>query len=268
MKRLHIFFFLLVLLLETTMAYADLVASARDNNPERYNYALEQGAKFIPTPDGKAFFILWKPEEQRSLSACPPFIVTLHGHSSWATDEFYLWHKSAQKHGYGIIALQWWLGGGDSTMDYLSPQEIYRYIESALRHEGAERKKSILHGFSRGSANSYAVAALDNQPGNQFFRLIVSNAGGFMKDFPPNADIISGVFGKSPFSGLYWAMYCGTSDENPSRDGCIAMEQAKTAVESFGGKVLILIKEPNADHGGFHRNPQNIEKVFGLFGNK
>lgn len=86
-----------------------------------------------------------------------------------------------------------------------------------------------------------------------------------MLDYPPNQDMVRGWFGPSPFQGLRWAMYCGMGDENPERDGCPAMEKARGWVESYGTRVELLIRDPTGGHGGFHRNPQHLERVLSLF---
>ncbi|MCI0560641.1 MAG: hypothetical protein MN733_19315, partial [Nitrososphaera sp.] len=76
-----------------------------------------------------------------------------------------------------------------------------------------------MHGFSRGCANSYALVALDRSSGSSFFKLIMSNSGGVMLDYPPDQDMVRGRFGASPFQGLRWAMHGGMGYENPEREG-------------------------------------------------
>lgn len=131
---------------------AQLLEQARLANPVRFKYAMDQGCKVGTTRDGGAFWLLWTPPAGTG-HAAPPIIATLHGHGSFATDEFLLWHKHAAARGLGILALQWWKGQGERFQDYLAPHEIYRAFDDVLRELGVPSGGALLHGFSRGSAN-------------------------------------------------------------------------------------------------------------------
>src|SRR3989338_3418927 len=100
-----------------------LLDQAKRETSERFDYAVNNGARIGLTKDGKSFFVLWTPPGTGPDNP-PPMIATIHGHASWAFDEFFLWHRFAQEHGYGIFALQWWLGEGERFQDYLAPREI------------------------------------------------------------------------------------------------------------------------------------------------
>jgi len=228
---------------------------------DRYKFAVQQGAKFITTPDGKSFYVLWYPQGTTE-SSRPPMIVTLHGHGSWAFDEFYLWQPYAAKRGYGIIALQWWFGGGETTSDYYQPQEIYGIFDTALREQKIKAGTVLFHGFSRGSANSYGVTALDRDSKNNYFALTISNAGKAATDFPINGEIARGKFGAKPFTSTHWVMVCGMKDPNP---GCPGMDEARKWVTQYGGSVDLFIQDPNGDHGAFHRNPNNVNAALDVF---
>ncbi len=244
-----------------------LVLQAKAANPERYEFAVQHGANILATPDRRSFYLLWFPEENPAQMSLP-ILVTLHGHASWAFDEFYLWHPYAKKRGFGILALQWWFGTGDGAQDYYSPQAMYPVIEKILWQNGMSPGVALLHGFSRGAANAYALAALDHKSGNDFFGLVIANAGGAASDFPPNAEISAGRFGPQPFSGTQWVLYCGLQDENPERDGCPAMRRTRGWIEQFGGTVALLIEDPGQGHGGFHHNPSAVDKALDLFQKK
>lgn len=238
-----------------------LLEKAKTADAQRYQYALKSGAQILPTPDGRSFYVLWKPK-----SAGPvPMIVTLHGHGSWAFDEFFLWHRFALERGFGILALQWWFGEGERFQDYLTPHEMYRTIDQVLKKEGVGPNRSLLHGFSRGSANSYAVAAFDRNMHNNYFAVFVANAGKASTDFPPNADIQNGKFGATPLKGTRWITYAGAKDPHPERSGIAGMREAKLWIEKYGGQVVLAIEDPTGDHGGFHRNPNNVTQALDEF---
>lgn len=241
-----------------------LLEQARTQCPERAQYAREQHARVELTADKKSFYVLWFPEETDPENP-PPMIVTIHGHASWAFDEFYLWHQAARERGYGILAIQWWLGEGEEFTDYLSPQEIYRVIDNVLSRERVKRGTVLFHGFSRGSANSYGVAALDRVTGTGYFALIVANAGKPGLDFPPNRDIVNGRYGDTPLRGTHWVTFAGGRDPHPDRDGIFGMREAADWIRKYGGVVDRVIEDTNADHGGFHRNPENMRAALDVF---
>ena len=241
-----------------------LLEQAGSQCAQHLNYAKENHARIELTSDKKSFYVLWFPEGVDHVNP-PPMIVTLHGHGSWAFDEFFLWHRAAKEHGYGILAIQWWLGKGEKYQDYLTPQEIYSVIEQVLTREQVKSGTVLFHGFSRGSANSYAVAALDRVTGKDYFALIVANAGKASLDFPPNRDIEQGSFGKMPLEGTHWVTFAGGRDPNPERSGIYGMREAAEWIRKYGGIVDLAIEDENAGHGGFHRNPANMRSALEIF---
>ena len=247
-----------------SVAAQTLLAQARAANPTRYQFALDQGARIAPTGDGKSFYVLWFPPYFQT-TPHRAMIATLHGHASWAFDEFYLWQPYAAQRGYAILALQWWFGGGEKITDYYLPQAMYPIFESVFRQHNIQAGNVLLHGFSRGSANIYAITALDRDTRQNFFGLTIANAGMASPDFPPNLEITSGKFGNAAFAGTHWVMYCGEHDPNPNRDGCPAMRQTRDWVTKFGGTLYLLIEDKNGDHGGFHRNPVNVTAALDVF---
>lgn len=240
---------------------AGLLAQAKSTTPLRVQYAADNGAVTTATSDNKSFYLWWQPSTSKPTAV----IVTIHGHASWAYDEFYILHSYAKSRGYAILALQWWFGGGEATADYYQPKEMYPLLAQVLRDQGMAPGSALFHGYSRGSANSYAMAALDTASGNRFFHTILSVAGGAISGYPPNTDIQNGVFGATPFSGVNWVMYCGMLDPNPDRDGCAAMRLARDWVIKYGANVKLLIEDAAGDHGGFSKTPANVDYALAQF---
>lgn len=238
--------------------------TAMEKDAQRYQFALDHGARFVTAPDARAFYIIWYPPGA-SAAEPPPMIATIHGHGSYAFDEFFLWQPYAQERGYGIIALQWWFGTGEKMEDYYLPHEVYEVFASAFTAEHIRPGTVLFHGFSRGSANSYGVTAIDNSLGQPYFALTISNAGKPGLDFPINGDIVNGKFGDQPFAGAHWVMVCGMHDPHPDRDGCDGMREARDWVIQYGATVDLLIEDPNGDHGAFHMNPDNVNAALDVF---
>ncbi len=66
-----------------------------------------------------------------------------------------------------------------------------------------ERWIVSLHG-TRGSANLYAVAAIDKGRGRKLFSLYVASSGGVALDYPPTRSILDGRMGPRPLAGTNW----------------------------------------------------------------
>ena len=115
-------------------AAQDLLDRGRAAAAARYQFAVDQGAQFVPTSDGRSFSILWYPPDA---PAAAPLIVTLHGSSSWAFDELFLWREQAARFGYGVLALQWWFSDGESNESYYAPAELRRELAAVLRRQGS-----------------------------------------------------------------------------------------------------------------------------------
>jgi hypothetical protein len=240
-----------------------LLERARAASPSRYQFALDQGARILPSSDGRSFSLLWYPAGAAGQNA--PLVATLHGTSGWAFDEFFLWREQAAGFGYGILALQWWFGEGEGGDAYYSPADLHRELRAVLRQQGNLEGTALLHGFSRGASNIYGVAALDSSSGDRFYGIVLANSGGASSDFPPNAAIARGEQGYNVFSGSYWSMFCGGADPNPDRDGCPAMRRTAEWVNLYGGVVDLFIEDARAGHGGFHQSTEHVRSVLDAF---
>lgn len=238
-----------------------LILKAQAAHPLEYQFSKEQTAEISVTPDGKSFYVFWKP---KNYSDKTPIVVSLHGHGSWTIRDFYIWQPYLEKYGYAFIGMQWWNGKTEQTKDYLRPEEIYRSIDQIFR-EKKIHAPALLHGFSRGSANAYAVAALDATTGNRYFDLFIANAGRANEGYPPNQAIQDGKMGLSPLAGTRWITVAGGKDTNPERDGIPGMRETQLWIKRYGGDVILAIEDPNGNHGVFHRNPKNVYQALDQF---
>ena len=84
---------------------------------------------YRPTSDGRSYALVWMANP-----AQPPvkWIVSLPGTGGYATRDLAVWYPHLQGRDVGLVVLQWWLGSGDATQDYYTPQDIYREIDRLL----------------------------------------------------------------------------------------------------------------------------------------
>ncbi|HOP86998.1 MAG TPA: hypothetical protein PKZ54_11105 [Syntrophorhabdaceae bacterium] len=222
--------------------------------------AIKLKPDILQTSEGRSFLVVWKNEPEPKL-----WIVSLHGSNGFATDDLAIWHPHLKGRNMGILCVQWWLGSGDDTASYYTPEQIYREIDNVLQRLGVKPGTAMLHGFSRGSANSYAVMALDAGRGRRFFNLAVASSGGVGLDYPTTRAILAGRYGKDALNGTRWVTSAGARDPNPDRDGIPGMRRTAAWLKEQGAIVLEAIEDPEEGHGALVRNPENARRVLDLF---
>jgi len=259
MKKLLLFVFISFGISSSTFSQLPAAAqalydSAYNQDPVIVDYALNNGAQIFATPDGNSFYLQWFPVSANPSTS--PLVVSLHGSHCNVFMEFKSWHTQAQLHGCGIIALQWYRYNENPPLDYFPDDTLYSYIDSALTNINYSAK-ALLHGFSRGSARSYAMIFNDIQSGKNYFCTTVSNSGGADLGYPLYADINNGVYGSAVFAGKHFNLYCGGLD---TIVGCTKMADTQTWLQTQGGSVDVFIQDPLADHNGFQIPSANQHK--------
>lgn len=214
-----------------------------------------------PASDGQSFIVVWK-----AAGTVPNhWIVSLHGSHGFATDDLAIWHPHIKNLDLGLVCVQWWIGTDDTNKSYYAPMQIYREIDNALQRLGVQPGTAMLHGFSRGSANSYAITALDAGRGKHYFSLSVASSGGVGLDYPPTHAILKGRFGEQPLRNTRWITVAGAHDSNPDRDGITGMKRTAAWLKEQGATVIETIEDPNEGHGALMRNVKNVRRVLDLF---
>ncbi len=211
----------------------------------------------VPGTDGRVTHAYWKPS-----GSVDRWIVSLHGTEGDARRDIAVWQKSLGGRPVGILAIQWWLGRGDA---YLVPLEIYREIDNTMHKLEIPAGRALLHGFSRGSANLYAVAAIDQGRGRKLFPLYVASSGGVALDYPPTRAIDENRFGYRPLTGSRWVTACGDRDPYPDRDGCPAMRRTANWLREQGAQVVLAIEDPQSGHGALQLDPRNTARLMEQF---
>jgi len=218
----------------------------------------------LPTSDGQSFIVLWKATEKEPTR----WIVSLHGTRGFATDDLAIWYPHLKNRAVGLVSVQWWIGPDDTLKSYYTPMQIYREIDIALQKRGVQPGMVMLHGFSRGSANSYAVAALDAGRGRRYFSLAAASSGGVGLDYPPTRAILAGAFGDRPLRSTRWITIAGAHDPNPDRDGIPGMKRTAAWLREQGATVIETIEDPDEGHGALQRNAKNARRVLDVFLNE
>lgn len=226
-----------------------LYDSAYAQDPILVDSALAQGVQIFATPDSNSFYIQWFPTGATPNTT--PLIVSLHGSDCNAFMEFRSWHQQALQHGCGIIALQWNRYNPNPPYDYFPDDTIYSYFDSALTNINYPSGKALLHGFSRGSARSYAIIFNDIQSGKNYFCTTISNAGKADLGYPLYDSINAGVYGLNVFAGKHWNLFCGPPEPPILGGACDDMSFTQSWLQSQGATVDIYIQDSLLGHDGF-----------------
>ncbi len=214
----------------------------------------------FPSTDGESFYTVWRAS---GTNAPKHWIVSIHGREGFATDDLAIWSQHLAGRDVGLVTVQWWLGGDNERNSYYTPEQVYREIDLALQKLGATPGTVMFHGFSRGSANSYAIVALDHGRGKKYFALNVASSGGVALDYPPTRAITSGAYGDHPLRGTRWVTAAGAKDSE--RDGIAAMRRTAAWLKEQGATVEFSIEDPNLGHGALVLNPKNVQRVLARF---
>ena len=214
----------------------------------------------VPSADGKTYFVYGAPAGQNNKSI-KRIIVSLPGHGTTADDGYKAWKQHIENGQYAVAEFNWWRGTGEKTTDYYEPAAVVAQARAFLQQQGYTAKDIvILHGFSRGSANTYAVIAQDRLIAGAVFDAVISNAGKYQSGFPLASPELTDQKMTEVFKNMPWVLACGGLDENPNRDGCPGMEETKTFLTAHQAQVLGTVTDPNEGHGAFHMSSLGLPK--------
>ncbi|MBK9478539.1 MAG: T9SS type A sorting domain-containing protein [Bacteroidetes bacterium] len=219
-------------------------------NPLNVSYAINNGVQVISTPDSSSFYLQWFPPG--AIPNSTPLIVTLHGSKGNAFNEFKSWHTSALSHNCGIIALQYnkYTNVFNYLIGYFHDDTIYNYLDAALMNIAYPSNKALLHGFSLGSARTYAVIYNDIQSGKNYFCTTISNAGKIDLTYPLY-NSINGI--QNVFIGKHWNLFCGPPEPPYTGGACDGLNFTQNWLISKGAIVDIYIQDSLLGHNGFQQ---------------
>jgi hypothetical protein len=255
MKYIGVTIILLMFSVRNTNAQLSPIAQAIydsciANTPANVTYALSNGAQIISTPDQNSFYLQWFPAG--AIPSQTPLVVTLHGSKGNAFNEFKSWHSAAQSHHCGVIAIQYnkYTNILDYANGYFHDDTIYSYIDSALTRIAYASQRALLHGFSLGSARTYAVIYNDMQSGKNYFCTTISNAGKIDLTYPLYAQLDTKT---NVFAGKHWNLFCGPPEPPIIGGACDGLDFTQTWLKSKGAIVDIYIQDSLLGHNGFQQ---------------
>lgn len=215
----------------------------------------------IATQDEKQYFFYGEPVGQNNANP-KKIIITLHGTGGTAEKDYEIWKPFVKETSYALASLNWWDGSGETVADYSTPDTIVSELHSFLQSQGYKPSDIVvLEGFSRGSANSYPIAALDQAGKSPYLDVVISSSGGAQPDYYlSTTGSINSHQQSNIFSHLSWILACGGKDKNTARDGCIGMKSARQFVADKGARVLGLLEDPNGGHGALTTSSLNLAK--------
>jgi predicted esterase len=229
---------------------ANAIATAvHVRDPVYYRYDVAHGAQLVRDRATASYWLAsTSPARPKAL------LVTVHGHNDSASRAYRLWQPYAAKHGLGLVSVEWQTQWGRNA-NFLDDRATYGMIARAVRAQGTPPGRVLLHGFSQGSHEAFALTALD-RAGPRLFAMTIAESGG--------DGVVGGVV--RAFAGTRWALYCAGHDPWPQLSGCPAMRRAKGLLTASGATVTRLLVDPPASHGGFLHNAHDVELTLGDYG--
>ena len=236
---------------------------------------LEQAGGTIESLPNGFFSLQWFPADWKSRKE-KRIIVTLHGSGGHAERMFHLWYRNRQAHDCAIIAPQYARGGeGQGSMRFEDSPAIYdqlRIIVQRLRQENKadDHTVLVLHGFSRGAARVFELAALDRAPdGMRAFSAFIADSGTTMAENHGQLSPMLRRLSSTAYDGARFWLYCATGDHGGRT--CQGMRRMQAFITSHGGQVDDLCVFESDRHGllitgGPRKRSTALDRLFSYIG--
>lgn len=183
-------------------------------------------------------------------------LVALHGTDGYPEAAWNDWFPTLEARDMAFIGVSYLEGGvyDDATV-------AWQRIRAALDSMGAPCGMNLtvhLTGFSRGSAQSFGVAALDRADRGPINGVLAVSGswrpGGMMIPELRAIDADS----KSMAGVRIWG-WCGTADDTQGFWMCDGMTMALAWVRNHGGTAAPLYSSTGLGHGGFSSDPAAVD---------
>lgn len=223
-------------------------------------YAAGGGVKAV---NAKAYAV-WFPGTWASASP-RRVIVGLHGTDGNAEEDWWFnWKSSTSDRGYAYVGLTYL---DPATGSYDDEPAAYSNLKAALTDIAAScdfgSPAMFLAGFSRGSAMVFGVAYLDLKD-RRLFKGFVNNSGATPPG-TPQTPTLTGIVTRNEsraYSGGSFWFYCGERDYAHGSPMCDEMQTAQTFVQTYGGTVGELYRDPTGGHGGLASNASAVAAMY------
>ena len=215
----------------------------------------------------RRYYAMLFPSNWASTSTRRVFL-DLHGTGGAPETEWSLgWKNIVTPHGWAYVGLKYL---DDSSGSYDDEDGIYTNLKALVDDLSAScdfgAPSMFLHGYSRGSAETFPVAYLDLK-GRRLFKAFADNSGAWLLDGDMTLTM-RGVVNRNEttaYNGARFWMYCGGLDNEHGYPMCDEMKNARATIERYGGTVVRLFEDPSGRHGGLSKNTSAWTEMFGDF---
>jgi len=217
---------------------------------------LAAGAQRVDLSEFGSYGVVWFPKGFDKLSNRRVMFV-IHGSNGNAYAGVYHQLAQAQKHKYGIIALQWWKGANNYMDSKMTEASLYKLYTKMAERYAINPNQLGLETFSRSAAQALETTYWNNQLGHPHYKLVVLQSGGVppLNPMPLTQTLMSDNTVKNQFVGYKFFLYCGRKDEEWGEKMCEHVHNSEKIIKRQGGTVVRLIDDPNRGHGGMHQTP-------------
>jgi hypothetical protein len=202
------------------------------------------------------------------------YLVTLHGSDETATKELYWWQPRAAALSaclgtdIGVLAIRYARGGTSGT-EYLQWGDINLLIDALPTGEVAAGYAAAsghaFHGFSRGSADLYAIAVLDGRDGSRWGDRFITNSGAWRPGASPPGPVADELAAGSTtaLAGTEFLVFYGLQDHDQDQHGHVGGSEAARTVRRLGGEAEIWV-DVDGCHSAFETSDRPSHAWDGL----
>ena len=251
-----------------TVHTTDFAGHGCEEQASTLNRVSSLGGSVVPL-GGNRFFIAWFPPAWEKKTD-RRLVVSLHGNGGCAERMFTFWHRTAPLHNFAFIAVQYAEKDGGGNLRFDDSFALYGLLRKTLKilreHCPLQGVPIVLHGFSRGSARVFELAALDRAPdGMHAFSAFIADSGTVFPEYRGRLSPYLQQISHDGYNGARFWLYCGGRDHRGRTCGGLA--RMSGFVRNHQGTVDELYRHPPGGHGifltgGLRRRSRPLETLF------
>lgn len=183
-------------------------------------------------------------------------LIALHGTGGYPELEWKDWYPFLTDGTWAVVALSYRHGMqfDPVTTTYTN---ITTLVNQMLGECGTDTAVDLV-GFSRGSANTFAITYLDRHDGGPIRGAIaVSGAWGTTDPLPPPLNTL--VSNPHAMDGVQMWGWCGEADIENGQSRCDSMTNAFAWVTQHGGTVATLRRAAGLGHADFPKDQAGVQ---------
>lgn len=186
-------------------------------------------------------------------------VVALHGTDGYPEADWTDWHGYFEERGWGMLAVSY-LDAGVYDSATATYERVIASIEDMNSACGTGVKVHLM-GFSRGSAQTFPAAMLDQMADGRIVG-VIANAGAWPPGGAMPPELAAVDSDATAMTGVQMWGWCGTDDDTHGAPMCDEMTNALAWVRAHGGEAQPLYESEGLGHGDFKTDTTAVTAAF------